>query len=128
MTSPIPPPTADVAQAHDLWVVDYKEGPTAIGLVMRSDYTIDAMRAITDKFSSAIQPQFTRSPRGLLLTAVQSQYRQLPNGPTSSQQLRIEYQDVSGFMLPKRLWVSNNDGRSVTLMDLSFGTCQAQRR
>ena len=127
-TSPIPPATAEVVEAHDLWNVDYKEGSLRIGLVMRKDLTIDLMHLVTASFDSVIQPQFIKSPKGLLLTAVQGQYRQLPTGPAASLQLRIEYQDVTGFMLPKHLYVSSNDGRAVTLMDLSFGTCQAQRR
>jgi len=128
MTSAIPPATADVTEAHGLWIVDYKEGQTAVGLVMRHDYTIETTRIVSAKTSSVIQPQFVKSPSGLLLTAVQGQYRQLPTGPTASLQLRIEYQDVTGFLLPKHLWVSSNDGRAVTQMDLSFATCQAQRR
>ncbi len=127
-TSPIPPPTAEVIEAHGLWIVDYKEGATAVGLVMRNDYTIESTRIVTGTYSSVIQPQFVKSPKGLLMTAVQGQYRQLPAGPIGSLQLRIEYQDVTGFLLPRHLYVSSNDGRVVTQMDLAFGTCQAQRR
>jgi hypothetical protein len=96
---------------------------------MREDYTIESTRVLTATFASVIQPQFTKSPKGLVLTAVQGSFRKLPDGPPPvSLQLRIEYQDVSGFMLPKRLHVSSNDGHTVGLMDLGFGTCQAQRR
>jgi hypothetical protein len=64
----------------------------------------------------------------LLLTALQGSYRRLPTGPDTSLQLRVEYQDVTGFLLPKHLYVSSNDGHRIALMDLTFGTCQAQRR
>jgi len=128
MTSPIPPPTAEVTEAHGLWIVDYKEGQTAVSLVMRNDYTIDTTRIVSSTHSSVIQPQFVKSPKGLLLTAMQGQFRQLPAGPTVSLQLRVEYQDVTGFLLPKHLYVSSHNGRAVSQMDLTFGTCQAQRR
>jgi hypothetical protein len=128
MTTPIPPPTAEVTEARYLWVVDFNEGKTAVGMVMRHDYTIEATSLVSDTFSSVIQPQFVKSPKGLLLTALQGQYRQLPTGSAYSLQLRVEYQDVTGFLLPKHLWVSSNNGKAVTQMDLSFGTCQAQRR
>ncbi len=128
MTTPIPGATAEVTQAHGLWVIDYKEGTTKIGLVMREDYTIESTRILTDTFASVIQPQFIKSPKGLVLTAVQGSFRKLPDGPPVSLQLRIEYQNVSNFMLPKRLYVSSNDGHMVGLMDLGFGTCQAQHR
>jgi hypothetical protein len=75
-----------------------------------------------------MQPQFVKSPKGLLLSAVQGSYRKLSGGTPVSLRLRIEYRDVSGFMLPKRLHVSSNDGHVVGLMDLAFGTCQAQHR
>jgi hypothetical protein len=128
MTTPIPGAGAEVTQTHGLWIVDYKEGATQIGLVMSEDYTIESTRVLTATFASVIQPQFVKSPKGLLLTAVQGSFRKLPDGPPVSLQLRIEYQDVSGFMLPKRLHVSSNDGHTVGLMDLGFGTCQAHRR
>jgi len=128
MTTPIPPPTAEVTEAHGLWIVDFKDGKTAVGQVMRQDYTIETTRLTSDTFSSVIQPQFVKSPKGLLLTALQGQYRPLPTGSAVSLQLRVEYQDVTGFLLPKHLWVSSNNGRAVTQMDLAFSTCQAQRR
>jgi hypothetical protein len=128
LTTPIPGASADVTRAHGVWIVDHKEGATRIGLVMGDDYTIESMRILTDTFASVIQPQFIKSPKGLLLTAVQGGFRKLPDGTPLSLQLRIEYQDVSGFMLPRRLHVSSHDGRTVGLMDLGFGTCQAQHR
>jgi hypothetical protein len=132
LTTPIPVagPSTEVTEAHGFKIVDFKEGSGAVsvGLVMRDDYTIESTRIVTGTFDSVIQPQFIKSPKGLLLTAIQASYRKLPSGPPLSLQLRIEYQDVSGFMLPKRLHVSSNDGRTVSLMDLAFGTCQAQHR
>jgi hypothetical protein len=128
LTSPIPPNTAEVSEARELWSVDYREGATSVGLAMRKDYTIDASHIVTAQFDSLIQPQFTRLAKGLLLTAVQGQYRQLPSGAQVSLQMRIEYQEVSGFQLPRRLHVMTYDGRAVALMDLAFGTCQAQHR
>jgi hypothetical protein len=128
MTSPIPPATATVAEAQDRWIVDHKEGALRIGLVMRKDYVIDLMHLVSATTDSTIQPQFAKSPKGLLLSAVQGEYRPLPAGAPASLQLRIEYQSVDGFRLPLRLYVSAQESRGVSLMDLSFGTCQAQRR
>ena len=112
------------------WIVDYKEsGGTQIGVVMREDYIIESTRILTATVASVIQPQFIKSPKGMLLTAVQGSYRKLSgNAAPVSLQLRIEYQDVSGFQLPKRLHVMSYDGRAVGVMDLAFGTCQAQHR
>ncbi len=129
LTTPIPGANAEVTQTHGLWIVDYKEGATQIGLVMREDYTIESTRILTATFASVIHPQFTRSPKGVLLTAVQGSFRKLASGAAPvSLQLQIEYQDVSGFQLPKRLHVMSHDTRGVGVMDLGFGTCQARRR
>jgi hypothetical protein len=129
LTTPIPGANAEVTQTHGLWIVDYKEGATQIGVVMREDYTIESTRILTATFASVIQPQFTKSPKGMLLTAVQGSFRKLSGGAAPvSLQLQIEYQDVSGFLLPKRLHVMSHDGRGVGVMDLGFGTCQVQHR
>jgi hypothetical protein len=128
MTSTIPPASADVVEAHGTWNVDYREGPVQIDIVMRKDYVIDVMHVVTAKVDSVLQPQFVRTAKGLLLTAVQGEYRPTAGGNTSTLQVRIEYQVVDGFQLPRRVWISARDQRGVVLMDLGFGTCQAQRR
>ena len=128
LTTPIPGAAAEVTETHGQWSIQYTEGATRIGVLMRKDYTIDVTHITAATFDSVIQPQFIRSPKGLLLTAVQGEFHKLPAGPPVSLQLRVEYHDVSGFFLPRRLHVSSNDGRTVGLMDLGFGTCQAQRR
>ena len=130
LTTPIPGAEAEMTQTHNLWIVDYKEtGGAQIGMVMRQDYTIETTRILTTTFASVIQPQFVKSPKGLLLTAIQGSYRKLSEGATPvSLQWRVEYQGVSGFLLPKRLHVMSYDGRAVGVMDLGFGTCQVQHR
>jgi hypothetical protein len=130
LTTPIPGAATEMTQTHGLWIVDYKEAAgTQIGLVMREDYTIESTRILTTTFASVIQPQFVKSPKGMLLTAVQGSYRKLSGDAAPvSLQLRIEYQGVSGFLLPKRLHVMSHDGRTVGVMDLGFGTCQVQHR
>lgn len=129
LTTPIPGAAAEMTKTQGLWIVDYKEGATQIGLVMRTNYTIESTRILTDTFASVIQPQFVTSPKGLLLTAVQGSYRKLAGDAAPvSLQLRIEYQGVSGFLLPERLHVMSYDGKAVGMMDLGFGTCQAQHR
>jgi hypothetical protein len=128
MTSAIPPSTAEVIETQGRWNIDHKDGGLRIAMVMRKDYTVDLLQLTTEKYDSVIQPQFTRSPKGLLLTAVQGEYKPLPSGTAASLQVRIQYQTVSGFQLPRRVHVSAIDKGEVVLMDLSFGTCQAQRR
>ena len=130
LTPPIPGAAAEMTKTHGLWLVDYKEtGGTQIGLVMREDYTIESTRILTATFASVIQPQFIKTPKGMLLTAVQGSFRKLSgDAPSVSLQLRIEHQGVSGFMLPKRLHVMSYDGKAVGVMDLGFGTCQVQHR
>jgi hypothetical protein len=130
LTTPIPGSTAEVTPARGLWIVDFKEGTNiSVGLVMRLDYTIETTRIVTDAQASVIQPQFVKSPKGMLLTAIQGSYRKLSSGAAPvSVQWRVGYQDVSGFLLPKRLHVISSDSRAIALMDLTLGTCQAHRR
>jgi hypothetical protein len=52
----------------------------------------------------------------------------LPAGGPVSLQLRVDYQEVNGFSLPRRLTFSGNDGHQLVMMDLSFGNCQTVRR
>ena len=130
MTSPLPPPTATVtlAEQQGQWSFTYKEGSVDISAVLGEDYAIQAMRIGTPKMASLIQPAFTKSPHGFLLSALQSQYRPLPSGPTALLQMRIDYQTVSGFQLPKIIKVGGDDGTNGFQMEFSLTACQVGRR
>jgi hypothetical protein len=127
VASPIPPETAELVEAHDRWSAEYKDARIQLWLSMRKNYTIDVMRIAGSGFESTIQPQFTPTAKGMILTAVQGEYRPLPSGARSSVQLRIDYHDVGAFSLPRRVISSSaRDGRTQTQMDLVFSNCQAR--
>ena len=129
MTSPLPPPTATVTllEQQGQWRFSYKEGATDISAVLGEDYAIQAMRIGTPQMASLIQPAFTKSPRGFLLNALQGQYKPLPSGPTALLQMRIDYQTVTGFQLPKTITVGGDDGASGFQMEFSLMACQVGR-
>jgi hypothetical protein len=130
MTSPLPPPTATVTllEQQGQWSFSYKEGTTDISAVLGEDYAIQAMRIGTPQMASLIQPVFTKSPRGFLLSALQGQYRQLPSGPVALLQMRIDYQAVAGFQLPKTIKVGGDDGAAGFQMEFGLAACQVGRR
>lgn len=128
VASPIPPETAGLVETHGRWSAEYRDARIQVWLSMRKDYTIDVMRIAGSGFESTIQPQFTPTAKGLILTAVQGEYRPLPSGTRSSVQLRIDYHDVGAFSLPRRVISSSaRDGRTQTQMDLVFSNCQTRR-
>ena len=74
------------------------------------------------------QPLFTETPRGLLLSAYQAGYRTLPAGEVSQLQVRIDYQQVDGFDLPKTLALGGSQGGHPFLMEVALAECKVTRR
>jgi hypothetical protein len=130
LTSPLPPASAavDLVEQPSHWSLAYKEGTTEVGLILGKDYAIRLMRITTPSLDSVIQPLFTTARHRLLLSAVQGEYRPLPTRPTSTLQVRMDYQRAGGLTLPHQLALASNDGTNAFVMDLTLANCQVTRR
>ena len=130
LTEPFPGPTTpvDLVEQPSQWNLAYVDGANQVDVTVNKDYSIRAVRTASSASIGMLQPLFTETPRGLLLSAFQAGYRTLPAGETSQLQVRIGYQRVDGFDLPKTLVLSGNQGGNPFLMEVALADCKVTRR
>lgn len=129
-TSPFPEVEGsyELADQGGQWVLSYKEGTAAVVTTMGKDFAIHELKVETSEFLSSLQPQFTRSHGGFLLTGYQADYRGKSASDATKLKVGIDYQEVSGLQLPKKLDLSGNYGGTPFQMQVTFLECKATKK
>jgi hypothetical protein len=130
VTNPFPDAASDyqlVAQG-DQWQLSYKEGNADVVTTMGKDFAIRQLKVTTPDFNSTIQPQFTNSAQGFLLTGYQADYFGKTPSETTHLKVSIAYQEVNGVQLPQNLNLGGTYGGSAFQVEVAFFGCQATKK
>ena len=130
-TSSMPPPgnRFTLVERSGQWELSFPEADTTVDIVLDRDFAIRSVTATKPDFRGVVQPQFTRSARGYLLTAFRGETRGKTPGDSAIAEVELDYQDVGGLQLPKKLFISGSaDGGGSFKAKLSFAECRATRR
>ena len=131
VTSMLPDPDSQYAlqKVGSQWALTYKEdSDTDVTTMMGDDLAVRDLQVVTPQFKSDIQPQFTGSSEGRLLTAYQATYFGQTPDENTVLQVRIDYQSVNGLNLPKSLNLSGTYGTSAFAIAVTFVDCSATKR
>lgn len=130
ITSPLPEADSDyqLEEQADQWSLSYKEGTAVVLTTMDKNFAIRELKVSTPEFKSVIQPQFTSTARGFLLSGYQADYRSKSPSETTQLQVRIAYQEVNGLQLPQKLNLGGSYGGSPFGAEVTFSGCQATKR
>jgi hypothetical protein len=128
--SPLPEAEGDfqMEEKAGQWNLTYKDGTANVVTTMGKNFAIQELKVITDEFTSTIQPGFTSTPKGFLLTGYQADYHGKSPSDTTQLKVGIAYQDVNGLQLPKKLDLSGSYGGSPFQMEITFSGCQATKQ
>jgi len=100
--------------------VKYKEGPSDVSANVKEDLTVTELLVISPELTAVMRPQFTKTPKGYLITEFSGEY-QYANAPNKSQiTMEIEYAEVQGLQLPSRLRVSTVADGATHKMSFDF--------
>ncbi len=130
MTSPLPDADSDyqLEEQPEQWNLSYKEGTADVTTTMGKDLAVRELKVTTPEFSSTIQPRFTPSPRGLLLTGYQAEYYGKSESETTKLHVDIGYQEVNGLQLPRTLSLGGSYGGNPFQIQVTFSGCQAAKQ
>lgn len=108
--------------------LSYRENLADVVTSMGRDFAIFNLKVTTAEFDSAIQPRFTSSPKGFLLTAYDATYQS--QKPEEATQLKVlmAYQEVSGVQLLQKLNLSGSYGAAPFAVELTFSDCQVTKK
>jgi hypothetical protein len=130
VTSPLPEADSNyqLEEQPSQWNLSYKEGSAEVATTMGKDLAIRALKVTSADFNSTLQPQFTRSPKGFLLTGYQAEYYGKSASETTKLNVRIGYQEVNGLQLPQKLSLDGSYGGSPFQIDVTFSGCRATKQ
>jgi hypothetical protein len=130
LASPFPEAISEyqLTDANSQYHLNYHDGDAQVATMMGSDFAISSIHVNTAQYRSTLEPLFTRSPKGFLLSAYQADYED--NNPAEATKLKIliGYQDVQGLQILQSLDLSGSYGGSPFAVQLSFTDCQAAKK
>jgi hypothetical protein len=129
LSSPLPEAESDFQMEEQAgqWNLIYKDGTADVVTTMGKNFAIQELKVITEEFTSTIQPGFTSTPKGFLLTRYQANYHGKSPAETTQLNVGIAYQEVNGLQLPKKLDLSGSYGGNPFAMEITFSGCQATK-
>ena len=130
LTSPFPASSApfDLADQAGQWLLTYADGASKVELTMGKDYMVRRMQSSFMGSSAVVQPAFTQTIRGLLLSSFQSEARSQPAEPPIPLQARFDYLQVENFDLPKAITLASGQGNTQFEVVATFSTCSVTKK
>jgi hypothetical protein len=130
LTSPFPEVNGEY-QLEDQgiqYVLFYKEGATAVVIIMDKDLAISSWNITSSNYTTTLQPEFLKNPKGLLLSAYTVTYRTKSPSEDIRVNVQIVYQEIEGLQLIQRLSLSGVSAGNPFAMDLAFSGFQITKK
>src|SRR6266516_1384268 len=122
LSSPFPSPDATYQQQHigDGILLTYNEGNSSISTTMNKEFVISEVKVASPEFNSSVRPRFSRNEKGLMLMGYAGDY--VPNkGPGKIHlDVDVEYQEINGLQLPRKLRMASILDGASNQIELSF--------
>jgi hypothetical protein len=130
LTSPFPDANSEY-QLDDLgteYRLSYKDGSADVITTMNKDLIITEIKVTSPEFFSSIRPQIARSAGGFILAGYAADYRPTSGPGTVKLNVKLDYQDVKGLQLPRKLNLDSVFDGSPNQMELVFSDYQVKTR
>lgn len=100
--------------------VKYKEDKSDVSVTLKDDLTISDLLVVSPELTANMRPQFTKTPRGYLITSFGGEY-QFANNPNKMEiTMQVEYAEVEGLQLPSKLTVDTVQSGTTHKMVFDF--------
>lgn len=122
LTSPFPAAESEY-QLQDLgekYLLTYKEGSTDVSTTMTREFGITEVKVSAEAFKASVKPQFTKTPKGYVLVGYEGSYEPTVGPGKTRLSVRVEYQEINGFQLPRKLNLDGIYDGSLVQAELQF--------
>lgn len=126
LTSPFPAIESEY-QLQNLdgkYLLTYKEGNADISTTMTKELAIEEIKVSSDAFKGSVRPQLTKTPKGYVLVGYQGNYEPTAGLGKTRLDIQIDYQEVNGLQLPRKLSLDGIYDGSPVQMELQFSQYQ----
>jgi hypothetical protein len=130
LTSPFPAVESEY-QLEDQggeYRLSYKDGTADVVTLMNKDFTITLIKVTSPEFLSSFRPVFARTQKGFILSGYSADYQPRVGSGTVALKVQLEYQEVNGLQLPRKLSLDSVYDGAPTQMELVFGDYQVKTR
>lgn len=129
VNSPFPETASDikVGTAGKQHRVSYQTQSGDVTIAMNSDLLITEWNLSTPTAKRTVKPKFQKTVNGLLLTGYHGVFEPIGPGVKTTLDFQIEYQDVSGMKVPRKLRFNGMHGSEPVEAELVF-TIRDQRK
>jgi len=109
-------------------LLSFKEEGSDVVLTLQQDLTVAEAKVVSPQINVTMRPLFSKTPKGFLVTQIESDYR-LPNDATATNiVMKIEYATVQGLQLPSKLTVDTRAGDAVHKMVIAFADYEVKKK
>lgn len=130
LSSPFPEVNSDY-QLEDQagnYRLSYKDGSADIVTVMDKNLTVVSVNVTTPDFTSIIEPQFFKDPKGFLLSGYIATYKSKNPAEDTVLNIKTVYQDVGGLQMFQKLNLSGSYGGAPFAVEVIFSNYQITKK
>jgi hypothetical protein len=130
LNSPFPDVNSDY-QLEDQagnYRLSYKNASEDVMTIMDKDLTVISMSFTTPDYTSVLEPQFLKNPKGLLLAGYAATYKSKNPAEDTVLSIKLVWQDVGGLQLLQKLNLSGSYGGSPFAVEVTFSGYQITKK
>jgi hypothetical protein len=130
LDSPFPEVNSEY-QVQDLggqYLLTYKESTAQISTTMTKEFAITEISVSLPHFKSVIKPHFTRTQKGYVLTGYEANYEPATDQGKAELKVQLDYQEVSGLQLPRKLNIDTVNAGTSSQVELLFNDYKVKNR
>jgi hypothetical protein len=117
-----------LATAGPQYRLSYKDADADVVTTMARDFAINDMKINTSQFDSSIQPSFTKTPKGMLLSGYKATYQSQKPEEATKLDVSIGYNQVDGLQMLQKLNLSGSYGGTPFSVQLGFSDCKVTKK
>jgi len=130
MNPPLPPPESEyqLQTSGPVYLLGYTESTAQVATTLSKDFAVTELKVTTPEFDSVIHPEFIKTPKGLLLSGYTADYQSKDPGEATHLNVLLEYQEVDGVQMIRKLDLSGTYGGTPFVVSLAYSGCQVTKK
>ncbi|MFN2531535.1 MAG: hypothetical protein ABR555_09585 [Pyrinomonadaceae bacterium] len=129
LTKPFPEPKSNyqLQSTGETYLLTYKDGQTDVKTNFNRDFSIANLSALTSDFDSLVEPRFTKTPNGYVISGYSGHYTPASGAGKVVLDVQIAYVEVEGLQLPKRIHMKSTIDGNPNVMEIELSNYQVRK-
>jgi hypothetical protein len=120
VNSPLPETQIKIENLNNQYRASYTTQSGEVTIAMNADFSVYEWILSTPTRKQTVKPQFQKTPDGFLLTDYKQVFEPVGEGIKTTLDVHIDYQDVNGMKLPRKVRLNGMHGNEPVEAELVF--------